>query len=296
MKKSITSNFRPLLRALYVSLVVIAVLWTMPRNARAQLYVGKATGFGGWVVGKYSAKTGHVINANFITGLSNPPLALAVEDNTLFVSDHDSIGKYDATTGAVIKKDFFTGLRIIIAFVLILPKHDTGYSLAQNGVIWEVVDGVGLADFITGLDQPSGLAVFGSAEKAVLFVTDRDEEGRGTVGAYDANTGFTINRHFITGLSGPSGLAVTGNTLFVANTSSGTVGKYDATTGGAVNAGFVTGLEKPNGLAVRENTLFVTSANRGTVGAYDATTGAAINRHFITGLAQAAGIAVKSAK
>jgi hypothetical protein len=79
------------------------------------------------------------------------------------------------------------------------------------------------ADFITGLGEVGGLAVFGSEEKAVLFVTDRNEDGGGTVGEYDANTGFTINRHFITGLSGPTGLTVTGNTLFVANTSSGTV-------------------------------------------------------------------------
>jgi outer membrane protein assembly factor BamB len=296
MKRSITSDWKRLLPALYVSLVVIAMLWMMPRNARAQLYVGNATGFGGGVVSKYSANTGHVINANFITGLSNPPLALAVEDNTLFVSDHDSIGKYDATTGAVIKKDFFTGLRIIIAFVLILPKQNTGYSLAQNGVIWEVVDGVGLADFITGLDQPSGLAVFGSAEKAVLFVTDRNEEGRGTVGEYDANTGVTINRHFITGLMGPTGLAVRGNTLFVANTSSGTVGKYDATTGGAVNASFITGLEEPNVLAVKENTLFVASSEGHKVSAYDVTTGAAVDANFITGLRFPTALAIKSPK
>src|SRR6201987_4978112 len=227
MKKSITSDWKRLLPALYVSLLVIAVLWMMPRNARAQLYVGNATGFGGGGVSKYSAKTGHVINANFITGLSNPPLALAVDDNTLFVSDHDSIGKYDATTGAVIKKDFFTGLRIIIGLVLILPGKNTGYSLAQNGVVWTFDATTGAvidANFITGLGEVGGLAVFGSEEKAVLFVTDRSEEGGGTVGEYDANTGFTINRHFITGLSRPTGLAVTGNTLFVANTSSGTVG------------------------------------------------------------------------
>jgi hypothetical protein len=296
MQRSIRSDWKRLLPALYVSLVVVAVLWLMPRNARAQLYVGNATGFGEGVVSKYSAKTGHVINANFITGLSNPPLALAVEGNTLFVSDHDSIGKYDATTGAVIKKDFFTGLRIIIAFVLILPKSDTGYSLAQNGVIWEIVDGVGLADFITGLDQPSGLAVFGSAEKAVLFVTDRNEEGRGTVAEYDANTGVTINRHFITGLMGPTGLAVTGNTLFVANTSSGTVGKYDATTGGAVNASFITGLEEPNVLAVKENTLFVASSESHKVSVYDVTTGAAVNANFITGLRFPTALAIKSPK
>jgi hypothetical protein len=296
MKKNITSNLRLLTHTL-CAFIIAAALWVMPRSARAQLYVGNAPGsFGAGVVSKYSAKTGHMINANFITGLSSPPRALAVEDNTLFVSDGDSIGTYDATTGAVIKKDFFTALRIIIGFVLILPSGNTGYSLAQNGVIWEVVDGIGLADIITGLDHPSGLAVFGSEEKAVLFVTDRNEDGGGTVAEYDGNTGVTINRHFITGLMGPTGLAVTGNTLFVANTTGGTVGKYDATTGGAVNAGFITGLEEPNALAVKENTLFVTSADGHKVGAYDATTGAVIDAHFITGLTHAAGIAVKSAK
>ena len=64
------------------------------------------------------------------------------------------------------------------------------------------------ADFITGLGEVGGLAVFGSEEKAVLFVTDRNEDGGGTVGEYDANTGFTINRHFITGLDFPTGIAV----------------------------------------------------------------------------------------
>ena len=39
MKTSITSNWRPLLRALYAFVIAIIVLWAMPRNARAQLYV-----------------------------------------------------------------------------------------------------------------------------------------------------------------------------------------------------------------------------------------------------------------
>jgi outer membrane protein assembly factor BamB len=289
-----------LLRALYALLIVIATLWAMPRNALAQLYVGNARGFGGGIVSKYSAKTGHVISANFITGLSNSPPVLAVKENTLFVSDYDSIGEYDATTG-VIQKAFFTGLRIIIGLALLVPSNGTGYHLAVSDAnrvsTYDATTGAVIkADFITGLGEVGGLAVFGSAEKAVLFVTDRNEDGGGTVGEYDANTGFTINRHFITGLSGPTGLAVTGNTLFVANTSSGTVGKYDATTGGAVNAGFVTGLEKPHGLAASENTLFVASAEGHKVGAYDATTGEVINARFITGLTQAVGIAVKSAK
>ena len=40
MKARITSNFRPPLRAFYAFLIASAVLWAIPRNARAQhLYV-----------------------------------------------------------------------------------------------------------------------------------------------------------------------------------------------------------------------------------------------------------------
>jgi len=75
MKTSITSNFRPLLRAFYPFVIAIAVLWAMPRNAHAQLYV---TQRGAGIVGEYDATTGFAINANFITGL-NGPIGLAVK-------------------------------------------------------------------------------------------------------------------------------------------------------------------------------------------------------------------------
>jgi DNA-binding beta-propeller fold protein YncE len=110
MKSSITSNLRPLLRAFQAFLVAIAGLWPMPRNAHAQLYVIRDSKTG--IVSEYDAKTGEVINANFITGLSRP-VALAVNANTLFVTNFRSgtIGKYDATTGGAISPGFITGLR-----------------------------------------------------------------------------------------------------------------------------------------------------------------------------------------
>ena len=75
MKTIITSNWRPLRRALCTLLLGIAMLWAMPRNARAQLlYVGQT---GNSSVGEYNATTGAAINANFITGL-NEPEGLAV--------------------------------------------------------------------------------------------------------------------------------------------------------------------------------------------------------------------------
>jgi hypothetical protein len=94
MKSSITSNLRPLLRAFQAFLVAIAGLWPMPRNAHAQLYVIRDSKTG--IVSEYDAKTGEVINANFITGLSRP-VALAVKGNTLFVTNENggTVGKYD---------------------------------------------------------------------------------------------------------------------------------------------------------------------------------------------------------
>jgi hypothetical protein len=76
MKTTLTSNWRPLLRAFYPFLIAIAALWAMPRTARAQLYVTQG-GTGG-IVSKYNATTGAAINANFITGLITP-VGLAVK-------------------------------------------------------------------------------------------------------------------------------------------------------------------------------------------------------------------------
>ncbi len=47
------------------------------------------------------------------------------------------------------KKTAFTIIRIVIGFCLVVPSKTTGYSLAQDGVMWVVVQGVGLADKVT---------------------------------------------------------------------------------------------------------------------------------------------------
>jgi hypothetical protein len=77
MKTTSTSNLRPLLRALYPFVIAIAVLWTMPRNAHAQLYVAEIPGLIGFV-GEYDATTGAAISPSFITGL-NRPFGIAVK-------------------------------------------------------------------------------------------------------------------------------------------------------------------------------------------------------------------------
>ena len=89
MKTTLTSNWRPLLRAFYALVIAIAALSAMPKNAHA----------------------GAAISPSFITGL-NAPSGLAVFGNTLFVANQfgTTVGKYDATTGEVIKADFIRGL------------------------------------------------------------------------------------------------------------------------------------------------------------------------------------------
>ena len=64
--------------------------------------------------------------------------------------------------------------------------------------------------FITGLNNPYGLAVSGNT----LFVANY---AGNTVGKYSVTSGRAINANFITGLNAPIGLAMFGLTLFVTN-------------------------------------------------------------------------------
>src|SRR5271166_6737806 len=135
-------------RALSMLLVGMAALWAIPRSARGQIYV--SNGFDR--VGKYDATTGAAINANFITGLSQPT-GLALSGNNLFVADYsnNSVGKYDATTGATINADFITGLQsplalassgniLFVAYDRTVGKYDatTGAAINANFITVDV--------------------------------------------------------------------------------------------------------------------------------------------------------------
>jgi hypothetical protein len=69
------SNLFRKLFALLAFPITIAVLWALPRNAHAQLYITPGNG----TVSEYDATTGAAINANFITGLQFPPIGIAVK-------------------------------------------------------------------------------------------------------------------------------------------------------------------------------------------------------------------------
>jgi hypothetical protein len=155
MKTTLTSNWRPLLRALYAFLITIAVLWAMPRNAHAQLYVTQ-----GNIVSEYDAKTGAAINPNFIAGLSSP-FQIVLLGNTLFVSNlSGTIGEYDAKTGASISAGFITGLNEPVGLVLL--GNTLFVANFGGGTIGEYDAKTGAAinaNFVTGLNSPFGIAV-----------------------------------------------------------------------------------------------------------------------------------------
>jgi hypothetical protein len=122
-------------------------------------------------VGKYDATTGAAINASFLTGL-NSPIALAVSGNNLLVanSENGTVGEYDATTGATINANFITGLTAPMAIALsgnnLFVANDIGVGFGGTGIDLATVSeynattgAVINANFITGLNEPFGLAV-----------------------------------------------------------------------------------------------------------------------------------------
>jgi hypothetical protein len=164
------------------------------------LYVSQVSGAS--KVGEYDATTGATINANFITGLSNP-FQLAVLGKNLFVVNQFNFGvdEYNATTGALIKANFvsgmqqspyglaFSGKNLFVVSPNTVGKYDATTGAAIN------------ANFITGLSYATVIAVSGNN----LFVAFAQDN---TIGEYDATTGAVVNRNFVTGLSSPYGLAI----------------------------------------------------------------------------------------
>ena len=125
-----------------------------------------------------------------------------------------------------------------------------------NGI--SVYDGASLLEindnFITGLDEPAGIAIGGD----YLYVANF---GGTTIGKYNATTGATINANFISGLTGPNAIVISddGNYLYVVNSRATTVGMYNTSDGSAVNNNLVVGLNYPGGISISGSSLYIYS-------------------------------------
>jgi hypothetical protein len=261
------------------SFFLATLVWSVPARTQGQLYVSEV----GNKVGEYNASSGAVINANFITGLSNP-LGLALSGNDLFVAVQDglAVAEYNATSGASINASFVTtpfaypyGIAISAGDLFVgtngspnlIGEYDSTTGAAIN------------ASFINTAGQgiPYSFAISGND----LFMAT----GSANICEYNVTTGALINASFITASPYQFHLAISGNDLYVSNSVNGTVGEYDATTGATINANLIpVGLNSPEDLAIAGNDLFVANYGDNEVSEYDATTGAVINAGFITGV------------
>jgi WD40 repeat protein len=285
MKITVKLKPRLLLRAFYLLLTLCTALWAIPRRADAQLYVSQESS---GIVSEYNLSTGKLINANFITGLTQPN-ALVLSGNDLLVANAGgSVGKYNATTGAAISQSFITGTDFV-PVGLALSGDDLLVASSGSGTIgkYNVRTGKAIrASFITGLPLGGtlGLGVLGRG----LYVGITNES---QVAKYVVTTGKHIGSVSVTSAYGIAFLP--GIVLAGSADSSGTIGEYNASTGATINASFITGLSTPYQIARVGTKLFVTNSAAGTVGEYDAETGVVINASFISGLTDPVGLAAR---
>ena len=201
------------------------------------------------VIATYNAKTGALINLNFLAypvGATYEPAGMALSGSNLYVANYedDSIAMVDITTGAG-NPNF-------------IPQST-----------------------VNPLAYPYALAI----RDNVLYVSNNYLNSNGDVyiSTYDATTGTVLNANFIQiATGGLYGLAVKNDHLFVSiyDGSPPRVAEYNATTGALINNTFVTTatVGQPWGLAVAGNSLFVVSQNQGIVYEFDATTGAQLSQ------------------
>jgi DNA-binding beta-propeller fold protein YncE len=108
-------------------------------------------------------------------------------------------------------------------------------------------------------------------------------DGEGTVGKYNVNTGKAIDASFIKGFPKDKifGLGVSGDNLYVAVYSENELQKYSTTSGRLL---WFVSISAPYGVAFLPGIVFVGDTALGIIGEYKATTGHVINANFITGL------------
>jgi 6-phosphogluconolactonase (cycloisomerase 2 family) len=270
MNTSITSNWRPLLRAVSAFLIALIAL-AAPARAQ-QLFIAHLDGYGGGIVSQYNSATGAVENASLITAGLNQPIGLAVHGNDLYVANQGN--------GGTIGHFILNGPTVPEAgsnptFITKVGKP-TGLALSVNGDTLYVSDFKGgtvtayslsgptpVAKFSIPLTRPAGLTV----QNQTLYVASAGSvPGLGTVGTYYAKTGVAMNASFVSKLNGPTGVAVQGSTLYVA-TQDGVVNSYDinGTNPAQFDRTVVTGLSTPTGLAVSGDTLYVADSAKSNV-------------------------------
>lgn len=147
-------------------------------------------------------------------------------------------------------------------------------------------------NFITGADDPEGVAVYGG----YIYWVNHDtfgSIGRALLNGSDVNQDFVPPESATNGsdINYACGIAVTGSYIYWADHNQNSIARADTATGGSVTQ-FITGLRSPCGVAVSGPYLYwADTLDHGTIGRANLD-GSAANDNFITGALGPCGVAV----
>jgi hypothetical protein len=202
-------------------------------------------------------------------------LPITAPPKKVFVVSSSVIAKYYVAAGAVVKKDEQFVAPVMKGAQLVGPL-DSAWGVAisggkiyvanyGNGTIGEFDAKTGAVinpALVTGLEDPTGIAVSGDKLFVVYRNVPADQTGSGNVGEY-TTSGETVNATLVKGLVSPWAIAVSGGNIFVAQdglrANAGLVGEY-TTAGATVNASLITGLSGPECIAVSGENIFVSQS------------------------------------
>jgi hypothetical protein len=233
---------------------------------------------------------GQGIDGHDNAGRSPAAFMAASEDGTkaLFLSSEKLTD--DATTGpepgvpAIARAEKSNGSDMQLSFMP-TPAHEIAIDEAAEYVYWTdpAADRIGRAkldgtdfkaDFITGLDEPQGIAVIDQGSSTYVFWTQRgalDGQGRaqtdlGTIGRADLD-GTNVNPSCITGITNPRSIAADSNFIYwtmpeIAQPYLGTIGRTELSCAGSVETDLSEGnvADLSGDIAVDANHIYVSSS------------------------------------
>lgn len=158
-------------------------------------------------VGEYNVLTGGTIDATFINqGSSTFPTGQALSGSDLYVLNGGGVvDEYNATTGGIVSEPLLTApsTESFSPLTLTISGNDLFIATSSttigeyNATTGALITGT----FITGLDNPLGMAISGTD----IYVANTNS---GSIGEYSLATGAPVNPDFITGLNSPTEIVI----------------------------------------------------------------------------------------
>jgi virginiamycin B lyase len=209
-------------------------------------------------------------------------------------TDNNSLGAANLgqTRATDVKQQFIGGLGPVAEGVATGPNNYVYWSDSPNGRISRAhlyYDQHGRLhvkvnrNFITGADQPEGVAVYGG----YIYWVNHDTAGsvgRALLNGADVNENFVPNEAASGGnnINYATGIAVTGSYIYWDDTNQNSIARASTATGTGVQQ-FITGLNTPRGVVVNGSYIYwANDLDNGTIGRANLD-GSGANNNFISG-------------